>query len=69
MDKHKLQVQYKTARGTRDFSLSSVWTWTIAIMDPIAESHCLIDPSATLGFAILASPRVLRKAKGKQNCL
>lgn len=33
----------------------------------IAESHCLIDPSATLlGFAILASPRGLRKAKGKQ---
>lgn len=35
---------------------------------PIAESHCLIDPSATLlGFAVLVSPRgVLRKAKGKQ---
>lgn len=35
---------------------------------PIAESHCLIDPSATLlGFAVLVSPRALRKAKGKQN--
>jgi hypothetical protein len=34
----------------------------------ITKSHCLIDPSATLlGFAILISPRVLRKAKGKQN--
>lgn len=51
------------------FRSPSVWTWTRYRHhgSPIAESHCLIDPSATLlDFAILASRRVLRKAKGKQ---